>query len=71
MSDPFLAEIRIFAGSFAPRGWATCDGQLLPIAQNTALFSLLGTTYGGNGQTMFALPNLQGAARCIRARAPG
>lgn len=71
MSDPFLAEIRIFAGSFAPRGWATCDGQILPIAQNTALFSLLGTTYGGNGQTTFALPNLQGAAPLHPGQGPG
>ena len=62
MSDPFVAEIRIFAGNFAPRGWATCDGQILPLSQNTALFSLLGTTYGGNGQSTFALPNLQGSA---------
>lgn len=59
MSDPFVAEIRIFAGNFAPTGWATCDGQLLPISQNTALFSLLGTFYGGNGQSTFGLPNLQ------------
>ena len=51
MSEPFIAEIRIFAGNFAPRGWAFCDGQLLPIAQNTALFSLIGTTYGGDGRT--------------------
>src|SRR5260370_4008333 len=71
MSDPFLAEIRIFAGSFAPRGWATCDGQILPIAQNTALFSLLGTTYGGNGQTTFALPNLQGASPLHPGQGPG
>jgi len=71
MSDPFLAEIRIFAGSFAPRGWATCDGQILPIAQNTALFSLLGTTYGGNGQTTFALPNLQGATPLHPGQGPG
>src|ERR1700681_3416940 len=62
MSNPFVAEIRIFAGNFAPTGWALCDGQLLPISQNTALFSLLGTTYGGDGRTTFALPNLQGAA---------
>ena len=61
MSDPFVAEIRIFAGNFAPTGWAQCDGQLLPISQNTALFSLLGTFYGGNGQSTFALPNLQGS----------
>jgi microcystin-dependent protein len=62
MADPFVAEIRIFAGSFAPTGWATCDGQLLPISQNTALFSLLGTYYGGDGKSTFALPNLQGSA---------
>src|SRR4029077_21138620 len=60
MADPFLAEIRIFAGNFAPPGWAMCNGQLLSIAQNTALFSLLGTTYGGDGITTFALPDLQG-----------
>jgi len=60
MAEPFLAEIRIFSFNFAPRGWAFCNGQLLPINQNQALFSLLGTTYGGNGQTTFALPNLQG-----------
>jgi microcystin-dependent protein len=60
MSDPFIAEIRQFGFNFAPRGWATCDGQLLPIAQNTALFSLLGTTFGGNGTTNFALPDLRG-----------
>ena len=60
MSEPFLAEIRIMSFSFAPRGWAMCDGQLLPINQNQALFSLLGTTYGGNGQTTFALPDLRG-----------
>ena len=59
MSDPFVAEIRIFACDFAPTGWATCDGQLLPISQNTALFSLLGTNYGGDGSSNFALPNLQ------------
>jgi len=60
MAEPFLSEIRIFSFGFAPRGWALCNGQLLPINQNQALFSLLGTTYGGNGQTTFALPNLQG-----------
>lgn len=60
MSEPFVAEIRIFAGNFAPSGWAMCNGQLLPISQNTALFSLLGTTYGGNGTSTFGLPNLQG-----------
>jgi microcystin-dependent protein len=60
MADPFLSEIRIMSFNYAPRGWAFCNGQLLPINQNQALFSLLGTTYGGNGQTTFALPNLQG-----------
>src|ERR1700759_1289869 len=59
MADPFVAEIRIFAFNFPPKGWAFCDGQLLPISQNTALFSLLGTTYGGDGKSTFALPNLQ------------
>ncbi len=62
MSEPFVGEIRMFAGNFAPRGWATCDGQLIPIAQNTALFSLLGTNYGGNGKSTFALPDLRGRA---------
>lgn len=60
MAEPFLSEIRIMSFNFAPQGWAMCNGQLLPINQNQALFSLLGTTYGGNGQTTFALPNLQG-----------
>jgi microcystin-dependent protein len=60
MSQPFIAEIKIMAFNFAPKGWAVCNGQILPINQNQALFSLLGTTYGGNGQTTFALPNLQG-----------
>ena len=60
MAEPFLSEIRIMSFGFAPKGWAMCNGQLLPINQNQALFSLLGTTYGGNGQTNFALPNLQG-----------
>lgn len=60
MAEPFLSEIRIFSFNFAPKGWALCNGQLLPINQNQALFSLLGTTYGGNGQTNFALPNLRG-----------
>src|SRR5205823_11816004 len=59
--DPFVAEIRIFPFNFAPRGWAWCNGQILPISQNTALFSLLGTTYGGDGQSTFSLPNLQGS----------
>jgi microcystin-dependent protein len=61
MAEPFLSEIRIMSFNFAPKGWALCNGQLLPINQNQALFSLLGTTYGGNGQTNFALPNLQGS----------
>jgi microcystin-dependent protein len=60
--EPFIGEIRIFAGDFPPNGWAFCDGRLLPISQNMALFSILNTTYGGNGQTTFALPNLRGAA---------
>lgn len=60
MAEPFLSEIRIFGGNQAPKGWAYCNGQQLPINQNQALFSLLGTTYGGNGQTTFALPNLRG-----------
>src|SRR4051812_44973209 len=60
MAEPFLSEIRIMSFNFAPKGWAQCNGQLLPINQNHALFSLLGTTYGGNGQTNFALPKLQG-----------
>lgn len=59
MSDPFVGEIRMFGGSFAPAGWAMCDGQLLPISQNETLFNLIGTTYGGDGQETFALPNLQ------------
>src|SRR3970282_1588490 len=62
MADPFVAEIRIYPFNFAPRGWALCDGQLMPISQNTALFSLLGTTYGGDGKSTFALPDLQGSA---------
>src|SRR5437762_3324544 len=62
MADPFVAEIRIFPFNFAPKGWALCNGQLLPISQNTALFSLLGTTYGGDGKSTFALPDLQGNA---------
>ena len=60
MADPFVAEIRIFPFNFAPKGWAFCDGQLMPLSQNTALFALLGTTYGGDGKSTFALPNLQG-----------
>jgi microcystin-dependent protein len=69
--DPFVAEIRIFAGNFAPLGWALCNGQIMPIAQNTALFSLLGTTYGGNGTSTFALPNLQGSAPNGEGQGPG
>jgi microcystin-dependent protein len=71
MSEPFLGEISIFAGNFAPKDWALCNGQLLPISQNTALFSILGTTYGGNGHTNFALPNLQGAAPMQVGQGPG
>ncbi len=71
MSEPFIAEIRIFAGNFAPRGWAFCNGQLLPISQNTALFSLIGTTYGGDGRTTTALPNLEGRAPMHPGRGPG
>ncbi len=71
MADPFVAEIRIFPFNFAPRGWAWCDGQLLPLSQNTALFSLLGTTYGGNGSSNFALPDLQGRAPMHPGQGPG
>jgi microcystin-dependent protein len=71
MSEPFIAEIRLMALNFAPRGWAFCDGQLLPISQNTALFSLIGTTYGGDGRTTTALPNLQGRAPMHPGRGPG
>jgi microcystin-dependent protein len=71
MSDQFVGEIRIFAGSFAPTGWARCDGQLLPIAQNTALFSLLGTFYGGDGKQTFALPNLAGSVPMFWGDGPG
>ena len=71
MSDPFIAEVKIFAGNFAPRGWAFCNGQLLPIAQNTALFSLIGTIYGGDGRTTTALPNLRGRAPMHPGRGPG
>jgi microcystin-dependent protein len=71
MADPFVAEIRIFPFNFAPRGWAWCDGQLLSLSQNTALFSLLGTTYGGDGKSNFALPNLQGRAPMHPGQGPG
>ena len=71
MADPFVAEIRIFPFNFAPKGWAWCDGQLLPLSQNTALFSLLGTTYGGDGKSNFALPDLQGRAPMHPSQGPG
>jgi microcystin-dependent protein len=71
MADPFVAEIRIFPFNFAPKGWAWCDGQLLPLSQNTALFSLLGTTYGGNGKSNFALPDLQGRVPMHPGQGPG
>jgi len=69
--DPFVAEIRIFPFNFAPKGWAFCDGQILPISQNTALFSLLGTTYGGDGKSTFGLPNMQGNAPMHPGQGPG
>jgi microcystin-dependent protein len=69
--DPFVAEIRIFPFNFAPKGWAFCDGQLLPLSQNTALFSLLGTTYGGDGKSNFALPDMQGNAPMHPGQGPG
>jgi microcystin-dependent protein len=71
MAAPFVAEIRIFPFNFAPKGWAMCQGQILPISQNTALFSLLGTTYGGDGKSNFALPNLQGCAPVGWGQGPG
>ena len=71
MTDPFLAEIRMFGGNFAPTGWALCNGQLIPISQNTALFSLLGTNYGGDGRVTFGLPNLMGAAPMQQGQGPG
>jgi microcystin-dependent protein len=69
--DPFVAEIRIFPFNFAPKGWAFCDGQILPLSQNTALFSLLGTTYGGDGKSNFALPNMQGNVPMHPGQGPG
>ena len=69
--DPFVAEIRMFPFNFAPKGWAFCDGQLLPLSQNTALFSLLGTTYGGDGKSTFALPDLQGSSPMHPGQGPG
>jgi microcystin-dependent protein len=71
MADPFGAEIRIFPFFFAPKGWAFCDGQLLPLSQNTALFSLLGTTYGGDGKSTFALPDMQGNVPMHPGQGPG
>ncbi len=71
MSEPFIAEIRMFGFTFAPKGWADCNGQILSIAQNTALFSLLGTTYGGNGTSTFALPNLQNMIPVGMGQGPG
>jgi len=71
MADPYLAEIRIWACNFAPRGWAMCNGQLMAISQNTALFSLLGTNYGGNGQTTFGLPDLRGSVPISQGQGPG
>src|SRR5438874_4295181 len=69
--DPFVAEIRIFPFNFAPKGWAFCDGQIMSLSQNTALFSLLGTTYGGDGKSNFALPNMQGNAPMHPGQGPG
>jgi microcystin-dependent protein len=71
MSDQFVAEIRIFGCNFAPTGWAQCNGQVMPISQNTALFSLLGTFYGGDGRSTFALPNLEGSAPMMWGQGPG
>src|SRR5207247_9871887 len=71
MADPFVAEIRIFPFNFPPTGWAFCDGQILPLSQNTALFSLLGTTYGGDGKSNFALPDLQGAVPIAAGQGSG
>src|SRR5277367_3909303 len=71
MQDPWLGEIALVAFNFAPQGWAFCNGQILPIAQNTALFSILGTTYGGNGTTTFALPNMQGRVAVGMGNRPG
>jgi microcystin-dependent protein len=71
MSDSYIGEMRMFGGNFAPRGWAFCNGQIMPISQNTALFSLLGTMYGGDGRTNFALPNLQGSAPMHKGQGAG
>ena len=71
MSEPFVGEIRMFGFNFAPQGWALCNGQLLPISQNTALFSLLGTTYGGDGRTTFALPDMRSRVPLCQGQGPG
>ena len=71
MSEPFVGEIRMFGFNFAPQGWALCNGQLLPISQNTALFSLLGTTYGGDGRTTFALPDMRSRVPVCQGQGPG
>ena len=71
MAQPYVGEIRMFAGNFAPAGWMFCDGQLLPLSQNTALFSLLGTTYGGDGKSNFALPDMQGNVPMHPGQGPG
>lgn len=71
MSEPFVGEIRMFAGNFAPRGWAFCDGQLLAVSQNDALFSLFGTTYGGDGRTTFGLPDMRGRLPIHAGQGPG
>src|SRR6266436_3949024 len=71
MSNPFIGEIRMFAGNFAPAGWAFCNGQLMPISENDALFNLIGTTYGGDGQATFALPDLQGRGPIHQGQGPG
>ncbi|MEH6822479.1 MAG: tail fiber protein [Motiliproteus sp.] len=71
MADPFIGQIKMFGGNFAPRGWALCDGQLLPIKQNQALFSILGTTYGGDGRTTFGLPELRGRVPMHEGSGPG
>ncbi len=71
MTDQFVGEIRMFAGTYAPTGWALCNGQLMPLQQNVVLFSLLGTTYGGDGKSNFALPNLMGSAPMQQGQGPG
>jgi microcystin-dependent protein len=71
MSNPFVGEVRVFPFNFAPKGWAFCNGQLLPISQNTALFSLLGTFYGGDGKSNFALPNMEGSLAVSQGQGPG